>query len=132
MSDCVLDASAVLALLQAEPGHEVVQARVEQGGCAISAVNLCEVLTRLIDWTMSAADAGVAVDALDLDVAPFDEAAARACAALRPTTRSLGLSIGDRACLALAQSRDVVALTADRAWQQLDCGIRIELIRPTP
>ena len=127
---CVLDASAVLALLQAEPGSDAVLSRIEHGACRISAVNLTEVLTRLIDRGMTAHDAEAAFDALELAVSPFDDAAARACAALRPASRAFGLSIGDRACLALAQSQKLPALTADRAWAQLDCGVVIEQIRP--
>lgn len=126
---CVLDASAILALLQAEPGHTAVMTRLENGGCLVSAVNLSEVLTRLIDRGLSPEDAEAAVDALELDVAVFDDAAARGCSALRTVTRSLGLSIGDRACLALAIKSKAVALTADRAWAKADCGARIELIR---
>lgn len=126
---CVLDASAVLALLQAEPGWEAVLARVEHGGCCMSAVNVTEVLTRLIDRGLSGSDAEAAFDALELAVSAFDDAAARACAALRPATRGLGLSIGDRACLALAQALQLPALTVDRAWVQLDCGVVIEQIR---
>ena len=127
---CVLDASAVLALLQAEAGHETVLSRVERGACCISAVNVTEVLTRLIDRGMTGGDAEAAFDALELTVAAFDDVAARACAALRPASRAFGLSIGDRACLALAQSRKLPALTADRAWSQLDCDVVIEQVRP--
>ena len=127
---CVLDASAVLALLQAEPGQDVVMAHLERGACLISAINVTEVLTRLIDRGMRQSDAETALDALELEVATFDHTAARACAALRAETRQHGLSIGDRACLALARQRESVAVTADRAWRLLDCGIRIELIRP--
>lgn len=128
--ECVLDASAVLALLQAEPGCDTVLSRVERGRCWISAVNVTEVLTRLIDRGMTGSDAETAFDALDLSVAAFDDAAARSCAWLRPASRTLGLSMGDRACLALAQVRKLPALTADRAWAQLDCGVVIEQIRP--
>ena len=127
---CVLDASAVLALLQAEPGSDAVLSRIEQGACCISAVNVTEVLTRLIDRGMSGHDAEAAFDALELAVSAFDDAAARACAALRSTTRPFGLSIGDLACLALARSQKLPALTADRAWAQLDCGVVIEQMRP--
>ena len=127
---CVLDASAVLALLQAEPGSDTVFSRIEHDACCISAVNLTEVLTRLIDRGMTAHDAEAAFDALELAVSPFDDAAARACAALRPASRAFGLSIGDRACLALAQAQKLPALTADRAWAQFDCGVVIEQVRP--
>ena len=127
---CVLDASAVLALLQAEPGSDAVFSRIEHDACCISAVNVTEVLTRLIDRGMTAHDAEAAFDALELAVSPFDDAAARACAALRPASRAFGLSIGDRACLALAQAQKLPALTADRAWAQLDYGVVIEQVRP--
>ena len=102
----------------------------EHDACCISAVNVTEVLTRLIDRGMTAHDAEAAFDALELAVSPFDDAAARACAALRPASRAFGLSIGDRACLALAQAQKLPALTADRAWAQLDCGVVIEQVRP--
>ena len=127
---CVLDASAVLALLQAEPGSDAVFSRIEHDACCISAVNVTEVLTRLVDRGMSAHHAEAAFDALELAVSPFDDAAARACAALRLASRAFGLSIGDRACLALAQAQKLPALTADRAWAQLDCGVAIEQLRP--
>ena len=126
---CAHDASAVLALLQAEPGHAVVQAHVERGNCFISSVNVTEVLTRLIDRGMSADDAEAALDVLELEVAAFDDAAARATAALRVVTRAQGLSIGDRACLELAARCKAVAVTADRVWKDVKCGVRIELIR---
>ena len=126
---CVLDASAVLALLQAEPGHAVVQAHVERGNCCMSSVNVTEVLTQLIDRGMSPEDAEAALDALEIEVIAFDDVAARAAAALRVTTRAQGLSIGDRACLAVAALRKSVAVTADRAWKDVDCGVRVELIR---
>jgi PIN domain nuclease of toxin-antitoxin system len=128
---CVLDASAVLALLQAEPCSDAVLSRIEQGACCISAVNVTEVLTRLIDRGMSGHDAEAAFDALELAVWAFDDAAARACAALRPASRTFGLSIGDRACLALARVRHVPVLTADRAWAGLAeaIGVEVELVR---
>ena len=126
---CALDASAILALLQMEPGHEIVLARIERGQCMVSAVNLTEVLTRLIDRGMSADDAEMAVDALELDVVAFDNGAARACARLRAATRHLGLSIGDRACLALAEHRAAVALTADHAWSKVTTGVKVEFVR---
>ena len=129
-SACALDASAVLALLQAEPGHAVVQAHAERGNCLISSVNVTEVLTRLIDHGMSPEDAEFAFDALELDVIAFDDAAARATAALRMATRAQGLSIGDRACLALAARRKALAVTADRAWKDVKSDVRVEMIRP--
>lgn len=126
---CALDASAVLALLQTEPGHALVQAHIERGNCFISSVNVTEVLTRLIDRGMSVDDAEAVLDALELEVAAFDDTAARAAAALRVATRAQGLSLGDRACLALAAQHKAVAVTADRVWRDVKCGVRVELIR---
>ncbi|MFZ1106612.1 MAG: PIN domain-containing protein [Hyphomicrobiaceae bacterium] len=64
-----------------------------------------------------------------LAIVPFDEELARQTGALRPATRSLGLSLGDRACLALAQRERLPVLTADRSWAKLDLGIAITMVR---
>jgi PIN domain nuclease of toxin-antitoxin system len=66
---------------------------------------------------------------LDLDLHPFDEPLAFETGALRAATRDRGLSLGDRACLALAQRLGASVLTADRAWQGLDLGIPVEVLR---
>ena len=66
---------------------------------------------------------------LDLDVIAFDRAQGEAAGRLRSATRQAGLSLGDRACLALAQSRGAVAFTTDRAWADLDVGVAIEVVR---
>lgn len=128
----VLDASAVLAYLQQEAGWERVEAALLQGRCVLSGVNLAEVLSRLSDWDVPLEEAQAALAAWDLEVAVFDAPAARATAALRPLTRALGLSFGDRACLALAQTRGMTALTADRAWARLGpgLGVAVDSIRP--
>ena len=128
----VLDASALLALLLHEDGGEQV-AKALPRGAAISALNWAEVLTRLIDLggdpveitarALPAAAAGA------VEVVPFDEAGARETARLRLKTRSLGLSLADRAALALAKTRGVPVLTADRAWRSLRLPIKIDVIR---
>jgi ribonuclease VapC len=128
----VLDASAVLALLNNETGAERVAQCLAQGqapGCAISAVNLAEVLTKLIDRGVPAEIAAKLLQDLELAVVSVDETAALAIAGLRSATRSFGLSLGDRACLALAQAIKAKVLTADRPWAQLELGVEIELIR---
>ena len=124
----VLDASAVLALLNAEPGAERVTSVLRQA--VICSVNRTEVLTRLLDWDLSQADAAEALQALELNVSSFDHHLADAAAWLRRDTHKHGLSLGDRACLALAQQLGARVLTTDRAWQSLDLGITIENIRP--
>jgi len=128
----VLDASALLALLREEEGAERVAKELPRGA-AISALNWAEVLARLIDLggdpAEIAARALPAAAAGAVEVVPFDEAGARETARLRPKTRSLGLSLADRAALALAKVRGVPVLTADRAWRSLRLPIKIEVIR---
>ncbi len=127
MSEFVLDASAVLALLQREKGHEEVVAVV--GEAKVSAVNLAEVGSQLADKGRPMTQVRATLDGLGLDIVPFDEEQAFEVARLRPLTRSLGLSLGDRACLALAVLRGVPAMTADRTWSALRLGIDVRVIR---
>ncbi len=127
MSKYVLDASAVLALLNQETGKERVEA-VLADSC-IGAVNYCEVLGKLIDAGLSEQDARESVELLNVEVVDFDVDLARLAAVLRSTTKKLGLSLGDRSCLALALSRRNTAVTAERIWAKLKIGVKIELIR---
>jgi PIN domain nuclease of toxin-antitoxin system len=120
----VLDASALMAVINGEPGQEIVAPRLSRA--AISAVNLSEVAAKLSERGYPVAKASEFLLAFNLDVRPFDTDQALAAAALRVVTRDRGLSFGDRACLALAASLGGVALTADRAWAGLD---GVELIR---
>ncbi|MDE2007989.1 MAG: type II toxin-antitoxin system VapC family toxin [Rhodospirillales bacterium] len=113
----VLDASAVLALLGDEPGAEAVLEALPRA--TISTVNLSEVVAKLAERGMPAEAIAAALDGLDLDPRPFEIADAYAAGALRPATRAAGLSLGDRACLALAARLGAPALTADRGWQGL-------------
>lgn len=130
MSDrrVVLDASALLALLQDEAGAEAVLAVLP--GASMSAVNLAEVASKLADHGMPPEAVRAALEGVDLDLHAFATAAAHAVGALRGATRDCGLSLGDRACLALAQQLGAVALTADRSWQGLAIpGVAVELLR---
>ncbi len=95
----------------------------------ISAVNLTEVGAKLAERGMTEADIRAAVGMLGLNVANFDEDAAYAAAMLGVRTRGLGLSLGDRVCLALGVARNVPVLTADRNWARLDVGADVRLIR---
>jgi len=125
----VLDASAVLALLFEEPGAEMVRAHVRAG--VIGAANLAEVLAKLSDHGVPAHEAARAVAILGLEVAPMTEAQAQRSAEMRPTTRAAGLSLGDRACLALAVELGAAALTADRSWAAVAgaTGVVVQVIR---
>jgi ribonuclease VapC len=123
----VADASAMLAALKNEPFGNIDPR--ELVGAAISAVNLCEVLSKLHDDGLSEPQAEAAITAMDLRVIPFDEPLARIAARLRSVTRHAGLSLGDRACLALGDRLGCPVVTADRVWGSLDVGIAIVVIR---
>lgn len=123
----VLDASAVLALLGNEPGTEQVEAAL--GSAVMSAVNLAEVLAKLGDRGVTEAEQRLIRMSLDIEVRSFDEHAAWRASGLRGTTKSRGLSIGDRACLALALEEGRPVLTTDRAWSALDVGVDVRTLR---
>jgi ribonuclease VapC len=113
----ILDASALLALLNGEPGAEQVASVLAKA--RISAVNLSEVVAKLSDYGMPEAEIREALGGLGLEVAPFGEAQAYAAGLLRGVTRARGLSLGDRAFLALAQDQGLPALTTDSGWAGL-------------
>ena len=123
----VLDASAILALLNNEPGASMVAGTLN--GARISAVNLAEVAAKLADYGMAQSDIETVLGNLSLRVQPLEEADAFASAALRQSTRPAGLSLGDRCCLALGQALSDNVLTADRAWARLGLKITITPIR---
>ena len=123
MSDGVLDSSAVLALLFAEPGSDKVKAFLPGG--LLSTVNLTEVVSKLRERGMPSEAVFTAIEALGVEIVDFDFVQAAGAAELRLTTRHLGLSLGDRACLALAHVRRLPVVTADSAWAGVpDCDVR--------
>ncbi len=122
-----LDASAILALLFGEPGGDRVAPLV--GEAVISAVNLSEIVAKLIESGYRDDEAERAVDGFLPSVMPLDAPLAIDTGTLRRITRQQGLSLGDRACLALARREKARVLTADRAWSDLDIGVEIEVIR---
>lgn len=123
----VVDASAVLTILNEEPGMTVV---VEVLPLAvIGAVNISEAVAKLADGGMPGPEIQEAIEGLGLDVVPFDAELALAAGLLRPLTRLAGLSLGDRACLALGMRLHVPVLTADRSWAGLDLDVEVRLLR---
>jgi ribonuclease VapC len=126
-AEIVADASAVIALLVGEPFTRFDPLRLT--GAIISAVNLSEVFARLLEIGMPEDAVDAAVARLALRVVAFDEAQARAAARLRSATRRAGLSLADRACLALGQTLGRPIVTADRAWANLEIGAGIALVR---
>lgn len=123
----VLDSSALLAWAWGEPGADQVDDVIESA--LVSAVNWAEVVARLVERGLSDDEVREAESRFPVDVRPFDAAQALAVGLLRRATRSAGLSLGDRACLALAQSEGLPAVTADRAWAGLELGVEVEVIR---
>ena len=121
----VLDASAMLALLREEPGADAVERVLD--GSMMSCVNLAEVLLKAEQHAVDIEGLEYDLEALGVEFLPFDTPAARSSSELWGAGR--GLSLGDRACLALASSVDGVALTADRHWVDEGLDVRVELIR---
>lgn len=124
MSGCVLDASALLAYLHDEEGADAVADAVA-GGAVISAANWAETLSKLAELGHAPDHMAAELEAQGLlhglvEVVPLTAEDALAIAELRPRTRERGLSLGDRACLALAQRLRLPVLTADREWVELD------------
>jgi PIN domain nuclease of toxin-antitoxin system len=123
----VLDASAVLCLLQEEKGA----ARVAQAlpDAIVGAVNYSEVVAKLTEAGIDEATVDSLIDKLQLKVIPFDRVQARLAGSLRATTRKLGLSLGDRACLALATAQGATALTCERIWAKFEAPCKVETLR---
>lgn len=128
MSEVVLDASAVLALLRDEPGADVVAGHI--GRAAFSAVNLQEVVKEMLREGATPEGARAVLDELALALHPHDEEAAYAAAALYPETRRHGRGLGDRSCMALGLILGLPVLTADREWKNIMVeGLAIEMVR---
>jgi ribonuclease VapC len=123
----VLDASAVLCLLQEEKGAERVAEALPDA--MIGAVNYSEVVAKLVEAGLDELIVDSLIDKLQLNVIPFDRIQARLAGSLRSTTRKLGLSLGDRACLALAAAEGATALTCERIWTKFEAPCKVETLR---
>ncbi|HZZ40386.1 MAG TPA: type II toxin-antitoxin system VapC family toxin [Acidobacteriaceae bacterium] len=127
MSRVVFDASAILAAVNREPGADLVVRYTESS--LVSTVNLAEVQGKLVTRGISPDDAWEAALSLCNEVVPFDSHQARLTGALLATTKTFGLSLGDRACLALAILLKAPVYTTDRLWKRLSLGVEIRLLR---
>ncbi len=129
MGGHVLDASALLCLLFDEPGAERVERVLHKA--LISVANLAEVISKLVDRGLDGTEALSDLRELDLEVVALDRAQAEAAGLLRSATCEAGLSLGDRACLALAQQRRAPTLTTDRRQAEVAgaIGVEVELIQ---
>ncbi len=123
----VLDASAILVLLNDETGVETVRHALSDA--AISAVNLSEVVAKLVDEGAPEPEILFRLEDIGAEVVAFDTDQAYSAGLLRSATRSRGLSLGDRACLSLALQIESPVITTDRLWAELDLGVEVRLAR---
>jgi ribonuclease VapC len=127
LADTVLDSSVILAVLQGEIPSSTIESLLE--GAAMSAVNLCEIHSKLHDYGLRNSPRTDAILALLSGIHPFTSERARHAVSLRESTRAAGLSLGDRACIALAIELDADVYTADHAWVKVNLPCRVHLIR---
>lgn len=127
MSEVVLDASAVLAAANREPGAERVLTHA--GRAVISSLNLAEVYAKLLGGGISEAAVSAGLSALVQRVIPLDQDSALTAARLHARTRSLGLSLADCVCLALGERLALPVLTTDAIWAKVELSVPVELIR---
>jgi len=127
VTDSVFHASALLALIRGEPGADIVASHL--GRAAMSSVNVAEVYGRLLREAFRPEEFRRDIEAIDFKLHSFDAEQAFLAGRLEPATRPLGLSLGDRACLALALSLGVPALSGDRRWAGAEVGVEINLFR---
>jgi ribonuclease VapC len=127
VTKAVLDASALIALLGNEPGAEKVMAVL--GESCISSVNLAEILGKMSEYKESLEAVSRQIERLDIMVIPFDTEQAKIAASFWKVTRPAGLSLGDRACLALAKKLSLPAYTTDKEWLKCDIGVKVVKIR---
>lgn len=128
MSRAVLDASVLLAYLNDERGAPAAAEALE-GEPVMSAVNVSEVASKLVDVGIGAEAVREMLEGLQIEVVAFDEDAAYEAGALRLATRKAGLSLGDRACVSLGLRLGVPVLTADRGWRNLPLPVAVVLLR---
>jgi len=128
MNRIVLDASAILAVINAEPGAEKLTPQLLSRAVA-STVNLAEVQAKLVSRGWTSEQAWEDATSPIREAVPFDEQQARIAGDLVAQTRHLGLSLGDRACLALGTALKLPVHTAERTWKKLNVTIAVHLIR---
>ena len=129
VAEAVLDTSAIMAMILEESGADVAVQFAD--GAAVSANIIAEVATKLFERGMIPDDVERDISQFGFVVHSVDEAMAIAIGALRPLTKSAGLSLGDRSCLALAAKLGLPAITADKTWATIAdaIGVEVRLIR---
>jgi len=130
MVDAVLDASALIAFLRKEPGHEQVAKVITSPSISvISAINLAEVFGKMVEYGKPLDDVEYQVSRLRVPAIHFDVEQARIVASLWKTTREVGLSLGDLVCIALALRVEAPALTTAGDWAKCKLDVKIVKIR---
>lgn len=127
MSDIILDASALIALIANEKGADIVTKYLPNA--VMSTVNITEVITRIIKAGASFDEAQIIVDSLIHTKVSFTDQQAMLAGKIVTDTKKHNLSLGDRACLALAMNKELPVLTADKVWSKLKIGVKVEQIR---
>lgn len=127
MSKIIFDSSAILALLKMEEGHDIVTKRLDD--TVVSSVNFCEVVTVLSKKGFGQEQVIKFLQETFLHIEDFNTKQAIIAASFDEVTKVHGLSLGDRACLALAKYKNLPVLTADKVWKELKVGVEVHLIR---
>ena len=129
MNTTIVDASALLAYLFDESGADVVAELLDTGNALVSSVNYAETVSKLVDRKMPEEVVKTTMDNLGLEAVAYDEQQALLTGLLRKSCLSYGLSLGDRACLALAKANGLPVMTAGREWKTIPLGLEVVLIR---
>jgi ribonuclease VapC len=127
MSSVVVDTSVIMACINQEPGGEILTD--PKLDLVISSVILAETIGVLVRGGDSLRGARKSLEIFEFAIVDFDRRLAEEAGAMIAQTKALGLSLADRACLALAAREKLPALTADRAWQSVKVGVQVQLIR---
>lgn len=127
MKRSILDASAILALLNNEEGADMVAEELQYA--SVCTVNLAEVIGRLMENGLTESVVRQVIISLRLQIIDFTAEMAFEAGRLKSVTKKIGLSLGDRSCLAAAKVTGGCVLTADRIWVKVDTGVKIKLIR---
>jgi len=127
MTKVLLDSSALLVLINREKGLDAVEAFI--GRAVMSAVNYAEVVSKLVEIDVPGKEAAMLVSDLLQEIIPFDQDCASISGRLRLETKALGLSLGDRACLATAEVHKLEVVTADKLWGKIKTPLKITFVR---
>jgi ribonuclease VapC len=126
MTDVILDASALLALLKNERGADQVASLIANS--SMSAINYAEVISHFVHLGMPANEVVAMLSPLPITIVDADQSLAQTAGHLRAMTSKAGLSLGDRFCLALALRETAAAITADQSWKDVSKRLNVEII----